>query len=77
MLQTIFTHLQTCQAVTEIEAVFLLFDVWFRVVLANLPNLSRDLFSRDVFHFCFESQRGGGVSVSVPKGQNCLHPEVE
>lgn len=33
-----------CQAVTEIEAVFLFPAVWFQVALANLPNLSRDHF---------------------------------
>lgn len=44
MLQTPFRHLQICQAVTEVEAIFLFFDVWFWVALANLPNLSRDLF---------------------------------
>ena len=42
--QTTLRWLRMCQAVSEIEAVFLFPAVWFQDALANLPNVSRDHF---------------------------------
>lgn len=72
-------HLDTqgCVKPSQTLKQYFYFLIWFWVALADLPNPSRDLSSRDVFHFCFESQRGGGISISMPKGQHCLHAGVE